>query len=64
MYVIGPAQGLQKVGIATDPQLRLAALQTGNPVELSVRVAVPVPFGEAHAIERHAHVCGDNQGGR
>ncbi len=55
VYVIGPAAGLQKVGLATDPRSRLAALQTACPFDLHLHVAVSVPFGEAHAIERRAH---------
>ncbi len=53
--VIGPAAGLQKVGLATDPRSRLAALQTACPFDLLLHVAVAVPFGEAHAIERRTH---------
>lgn len=55
IYVIGPQQGLQKVGLATDPQARLAALQTASPFDLITHAAVAVPFREAHAVERHAH---------
>jgi hypothetical protein len=55
IYVIGPQQGLQKVGLATDPQTRLAALQTASPFNLQIHVAVQVPFAEAHTIERRAH---------
>jgi hypothetical protein len=55
IYVIGPQQGLQKVGLGTDPQLRLAALQTGSPFDLQIHVGVQVPFAEAHTIERRAH---------
>ncbi len=55
IYVIGPSQGLQKVGIATDPKQRLATLQTAVPFDLHLHLAVAVPFHEAHAIERRAH---------
>ena len=55
VYVIGPPVGLQKVGIATDPKQRLATLQTACPFDLFLHLAVAVPFGEAHAIERAAH---------
>ena len=55
VYVIGPPVGLQKVGIATDPKQRLATLQTACPFDLFLHLAVAVPFGEAHAIERQAH---------
>jgi hypothetical protein len=43
------------VGLATDPQLRLAALQTASPFGLQIHAAVQVPFAEAHTIERRAH---------
>ena len=55
VYVIGPTSGLQKIGIATDPQVRLSALQTASPLTLLIHAAIPVPFREAHAIERAAH---------
>ena len=55
IYVIGPLEGAQKVGLTTDPKARLATLQTGCPQELVIHVAVRVPFGEAHVVERRAH---------
>jgi hypothetical protein len=55
IYVIGPEQGLQKVGLATDPRSRLATLQTASPFDLLLHASVAVPFGHAHTIERHAH---------
>ncbi len=66
VYVIGPAVGLQKVGMATDPKARLAALQTACPFDLVLHLALRVPFGEAHAIERRAHralahICARNE---
>jgi len=56
VYVIGPIEGLQKVGMATDPRSRLAALQTARPVELLVHAAIAVPFGMAPDVERQASV--------
>jgi hypothetical protein len=55
VYVIGPASGHQKVGLATDPRSRLATLQTACPFTLVIHAAVPVPFVEAHEVERRAH---------
>ena len=55
IYVVGPQVGLQKVGLATDPRSRLATLQTACPFDLFLHIAVAVPFGDAHAIERGAH---------
>jgi hypothetical protein len=53
--VVGPEQGLQKVGLAIDPQSRLAAFQTASPFDLLLHASVAVPFADAHAIERQAH---------
>ena len=55
IYVIGPAQGMQKVGLATDPRTRLSALQTACPFELVLHACVAVPFAEARAVEGRAH---------
>jgi hypothetical protein len=55
IYVIGPEQGLQKVGLATDPRSRLATLQTASPFDLLLHASVAVPFGYAQTIERQAH---------
>ena len=43
VYVIGPTRGLQKIGMATDPRSRLAALQTASPVDLLIHAANAVP---------------------
>ena len=55
VYVIGPAAGLQKIGMATNPRARLAQLQTGNPHDLVLHASIPVPFDLAPAVERRAH---------
>ena len=55
IYVIGPAHGMQKVGLATDPRTRLSALQTACPFELVLHACVAVPFAEARAVEGRAH---------
>jgi hypothetical protein len=55
VYVIGPTRGLQKIGMATDPQSRLAALQTASPVDLLIHAAIAVPFGAAPDVEHKAH---------
>ncbi len=66
VYVIGPAVGLQKIGLTTDPRSRMATLQTAIPFDLVLHLALRVPFGDAHAIERRAHralahVCARNE---
>ena len=55
IYVIGPAHGAQKVGLATDPRTRLSALQTACPFELVLHACVAVPFAEARSVEGRAH---------
>lgn len=55
VYVIGPMDGLQKVGMAIDPKSRLAALQTASPAGLMVHAAIAVPFGAAPDGKQQAH---------
>jgi hypothetical protein len=55
VYVIGPTRGFQKIGIATNPQSRLAALQTASPVDLLIHAAIAVPFRAAPDVEHQAH---------
>jgi hypothetical protein len=55
VYVIGPQKGLQKIGMATDPQIRLATLQTASPHDLLIHAAIAVPFGAAPDVEGQAH---------
>lgn len=55
VYVIGPEKGLQKVGMATDPRIRLATLQTASPQDLMIHAAIGVPFGVAPEVESKAH---------
>jgi hypothetical protein len=55
IYVIGPQNGLQKVGFATDPRSRLASIQTASPIDLVLHASIAVPFGQAHSVERLAH---------
>jgi hypothetical protein len=55
VYVIGPTHGLQKIGMAINPQARLAALQTASPVDLLIHAAIAVPFGAAPDVEHQAH---------
>jgi predicted GIY-YIG superfamily endonuclease len=51
VYVIGAADGPQKIGIATKPQQRLLEFQTGNPARLAVQAMVPASSDEARAVE-------------
>lgn len=53
LYVIGPADGPFKVGVAADVSQRLAALQTGSPLPLRVWGQRPAPGG--YEEERSVH---------
>jgi predicted GIY-YIG superfamily endonuclease len=45
-----------KIGVARNPERRLAALQTGNPEELKLLVVIECDSRtEAYAIESHLH---------
>ena len=45
-----------KIGVARNPERRLAALQTGNPEELKLLVVIECGSrAEAYAIESHLH---------
>ena len=55
IYVIGPAVGPLKIGIATYLKDRLSSIQTGSHVRLSVLFSIKVPAGLAQRIEQAAH---------
>lgn len=55
VYVIGPAQGEQKVGFSSNPTRRLVALQAGNACTLVLHRAVRMAQAEAQAVEAWAH---------
>ncbi|WP_376960079.1 GIY-YIG nuclease family protein [Azospirillum sp. A26] len=55
VYVIGPESGPLKIGISSDINKRLAALQTGSADKLSVHYSTDIPDGKARAVEAAAH---------
>lgn len=55
VYVIGDANGPQKVGFAADPKRRLALFRTGNIGDLRIALAAPVSRDLARHAERFAH---------
>ena len=54
IYVIGPEEGPQKVGVTSTPTIRLAALSVGGKA-LRIHATVAVQAIEATAVERYAH---------
>lgn len=54
IYVITGASGMTKIGVSTDPNARLATLQTGSPERLRLAFTAPA-FGNAYTIEQEAH---------
>lgn len=55
IYVIGPRDGPQKIGLGKTAQGRLRNLQTGNGSALEIAGSVAADDGEAASIERFAH---------
>lgn len=56
VYVIGPNNGPQKIGIAKDVRLRKGDLQVGCPFDLHIHAAVPMETEQAaRNAERMAH---------
>jgi hypothetical protein len=55
VYVIGAADGPQKIGVASDVEARRAMLQTGNPAGLVVVHHWALPRPAAFAVEGRAH---------
>jgi hypothetical protein len=56
VYLIeAPAVGMWKVGLSRNPLERLANLQTGSPVRLSLHSFVRVPKGKAAIVEQAIH---------
>lgn len=55
VYVITGAHNMCKIGISTDPELRLAALQTGAHVRLKIHYVLAVKSIDPRMIEAEAH---------
>lgn len=55
VYVITGAHNMCKIGISTDPELRLASLQTGSHVNLKIHYVLVVKSIDPRQIEMLAH---------
>jgi Meiotically up-regulated gene 113 len=55
VYVITGAHNMCKIGISTDPELRLAALQTGSHVPLKLHYVLVLKTIDPRAVEVEAH---------
>lgn len=55
VYVIGPPDGPQKIGVAGNVRKRLLAIQTGSHAPVSVAMSVEVFDGHAEHVENYAH---------
>lgn len=55
VYVLGPEDGPQKVGVSNDLRRRLVSIQNGNHLDLCIAAAFPVQRSEARMVEKFAH---------
>lgn len=55
LYVIGPLDGPQKIGISKNPHSRLRSLQTGHPNKLFLNHSIEVPKDRVRLLERMIH---------
>ena len=55
VYVITGAHNMCKIGISTDPELRLAALQTGSHIKLKLHYVLALKTIDPRVIEEMAH---------
>ncbi len=55
LYVIGPNEGPQKIGLSENVQRRLKNLQTGHPHKLHIHHFEEVPRKQVRAIEKRIH---------
>lgn len=55
VYVLGPVEGPQKIGISVAPNVRFQTMQAANAVELKCWYTVEVPTDLARSIELYAH---------
>ncbi len=55
VYVVTGPHNMCKIGISTDPELRLAALQTGAHVPLKIHYVLAVASMDPRMIEAEAH---------
>lgn len=55
VYVIASAVGVTKIGVANSPKFRLAGMQSGSPVPLSLFNSIKVPHLLAQQVEARCH---------
>lgn len=55
IYVIGPKEGPQKIGLSGDVEKRLSTLQTGSPVDLMIHHKEPVETKQVRKLEKKIH---------
>ena len=55
LYIIGGTDKPYKLGITKDPTKRLKALQTGNPIPLTIHHLEPVPHTQVKHLETELH---------
>lgn len=56
IYVIGPADGPQKIGLSGDVEKRLQTLQTGYPAELFVHHKEPIAAKQVRKLKKKIHL--------
>lgn len=56
IYVIGPENGPQKIGITNNLKHRLRAIQTGNPDKLFVHHFEEIDASRVRLLERKIHL--------
>lgn len=55
IYVIGPTEGPQKIGLSGDVEKRLQTLQTGYPVELFIHHKEEIEAKQVRKLEKKIH---------
>jgi Meiotically up-regulated gene 113 len=55
IYVIGPIEGPQKIGLSGDVEKRLQTLQTGSPLDLQIHHKEPIGSKQVRNLEKKIH---------
>ncbi len=56
IYVIGPKEGPQKIGLSGDVEKRLQTLQTGYPGEIFIHHKEPIEAKQVRKLEKKIHL--------
>lgn len=56
IYVIGPHEGPQKIGLSKNPERRLKNLQTGHPQSLVIHHKEPIDATVVRKLEKKIHL--------